>query len=147
MKEAYITIRDRHFTDDDGGDDYGELKTDCLIGTEDDSIVVRYHETVEKADDCDTSLRVQNNRITMMRNGFFRTGMIFENGKRHISCYETPFGEAMIGIYTNAMFIDFDENGGILDFAYTIDNNGDLLSENELKITVELKEENNVDFS
>lgn len=147
MKDAYITIRDRHFTDNEGNDDYGELKTECKIGVEDNSIVVRYHETVENINDCDTSLNIQNGRITMMRNGFFRTGMIFENGKRHVSCYETPFGEVMIGIYTNAMFIDFDEDGGVLNFAYTIDSNGDLVSENELKITVELKEEKDVSFS
>ena len=46
----------------------------------------------------------------------------------------------MIGVYTNAMFIDFDENGGVMDFAYTIDSAGDLISENELKITVETED-------
>ena len=42
------------------------------------------------------------------------------------------------------MFIDFDENGGMMNFAYTIDSAGDLISENELKITVEIKEEDYV---
>ncbi len=141
MKEAYITIRDRHFSQNENDDDYGELRTKCQIGTDRDSIVIKYHETLETVDDCETCLMINNDRITMMRNGKFRTGMIFEQGKRHVSCYETPFGEVMIGIYTNAVFVDFDEDGGCLDFAYTIDSNGDLISENELKIIVEIKED------
>ncbi len=141
MKEAYIIIRDRHFSQDESNDDYGELRTKCQVGVDGDSIVIRYHETLETTDDCETCLMINNERITMMRNGKFRTGMIFEQGKRHVSCYETPFGEVMIGIYTNAVFIDLDEDGGCLDFAYTIDSNGDLISENELKITVEIKED------
>lgn len=141
MKEAYITIRDRHFSQNENDDDYGELRTKCQIGTDRDSIVIKYHETLETVDDCETCLMINNDRVTMMRNGKFRTGMIFEQGKRHVSCYETPFGEVMIGIYTNAVFVDFDEDGGCLDFAYTIDSNGDLISENELKIIVKIKED------
>lgn len=141
MKDAFITIRDRHFTQEDNNDDYGELRTKCQIGIDGNTIVIKYHETVEVVDDCDTCLMINGGRITMIRNGRFRTGMIFEQGERHVCCYETPFGEVMIGIFTNAMFIDFDENGGCLNFAYTIDSNGDLISENELKITVEIKED------
>ncbi len=144
MKNAYITVIDRHFTGENDEGECGELTTKCSIEAADGEIVIRYNETVDNADDCETSLYIKNSRITMMRSGRFRTSMIFENGKRHICCYETPFGEIMIGIYTNAMFIDFDENGGMMNFAYTIDSAGDLISENELKITVEIKEEDYV---
>ncbi len=147
MKKAYITVLDRHFTGDDSEPECGELRTDCTISTKDGAIIVKYNETVEKSNDCETQLIIQNNRITMMRIGRFRTSMIFECQKRHICCYETPIGEMMIGIYTNAMFTDFDEEGGILNFAYSIDSGGDLISENELKIFVEVKEDKDVCFS
>lgn len=145
MKKGFIQVIDRHFTGDKEGES-GELKTSCLIGAEDGAIVIKYHETVDMPEDCETNLRIEKDRITMMRHGRFRTSMMFENGKRHTCCYETPFGEIMIGIYTNAMFIDFDEDGGIIDFAYTIDSAGDLLSENELKIIVDTEEEDYVSF-
>lgn len=148
MKNAYITVLDRHFTDGEGDGDYGELKTECEISTKGRAIIVRYNETVDMTDDCETTLTIENNRITMMRTGRFRTSMIFENQVRHTCCYETPYGEIMIGIYTNAMFADFGEDGGILNFAYSIDSAGDLISENELKIIVEMKEDDNyVSFS
>ena len=140
MKKARITVSDRHFSQDGENEERGELKSDCKIGVSDGRIIVVYRETVEQTGDCETRLIIEKGKITIMRSGKYRTSMIFENRKRHICCYETPFGEMMIGVYTNAMFTDFDENGGVLDFAYTLDSAGDLISENELKITVETKE-------
>lgn len=137
---ATITVMDRHFTDGDGEPEFGKLQTMGTLEKEGDALMIRYRETVESPNDCDTSLKVEKERITMMRTGRYRTGMIFENGKRHTAHYETPQGGLFIGIYTNAMLVDLDEDGGMLNFAYTIDCNGDLVSENELKIFVEVKD-------
>ena len=135
-----ITIIDRHFTDGDNEPESGKLQTVGTLEKEEDYYIVKYTETVDTINDCETSLKIEKNRITMMRSGKYRTGMIFENGKRHICHYETPQGGIFVGIYTNAMLIDFDEEGGLLQFAYTIDCNGDLVNENELKIIVEVKD-------
>lgn len=142
MINVTVTVRDRHFDKDNSkNNDYGELVTLGTLEADGGELVVNYRETVEEPNDCQTMLRISGSRITMMREGRFRTNMIFENHKRHTACYETPFGEAMIGIYTNAMFVDMCETGGVVDFAYTIDFNGDLVSENELKITIAAKED------
>ena len=140
MRNGRISVIDRHFTENVRDPESGELRTSCQIGVDGGSIVIRYHETLEEVNDCETCLMINNGRITMIRSGRYSTSMIFENGKRHICCYDTPLGEIMIGVYTNAMFIDFNENGGVMDFAYTIDSAGDLISENELKITVETED-------
>ncbi|MBR6939280.1 MAG: DUF1934 domain-containing protein [Clostridia bacterium] len=145
MKEAYITVRDRHFLSPYSKDDeFGELKTGCQIGVDGNSIVIKYKESVDEVNDCQTCLMIKQGVVSMVRVGRFHTNMIFENKKRHICCYETPFGSLMVGIYTNAMFIDFSENGGEVNLAYTIDVSGDLVSENELKILVEIKEDSDV---
>lgn len=141
MKVGNITVKDRHFSLDEKGSDYSELVTECFVGVDGDSVVIKYHETVAELNDCETCLMVRKDRVTMMRDGKFRTSMIFENRKRHISCYETPYGEIMIGIYTNALFIDLNENGGVINFAYTIDSSSELISQNELKITVSIKDD------
>ncbi len=134
MKDAYIKVFDRHFTDSDD-DGFGNFFTTCKIGAENGSIVIRYKEVFDELE-CNTSISVKDQRVTMIRSGKYRTNMIFENGKRHTCIYTTPFGELMIGIYTNAMYVNLTEDGGVLEFAYTIDNSGRLISENELKIFV-----------
>ena len=138
--KASIIIMDRHFTDAEEDPEFGKLQTVGTLEKESNGFLIKYKESVESADDCDTSLKIENRRITMVRNGPYNTRMIFEDGKRHTCQYDTPQGSLYIGIFTNAMFADFDEEGGTLNFAYSIDCNGDLISENELKIFVEVKE-------
>ncbi len=142
MRDGYITVYDRHFT---GGDDeennYGELNTSCRIGAKNGAVIIEYTEILDGENDCRCVITVTRDRITMIRSGVFRTTIIFENQKRNACAYHTPYGEILIGVYTNAVFSDMSENGGTLNIAYTLDSSGDLLSENELRISVELKED------
>ena len=78
-------------------------------------------------------------RVAMRRVGKYNTEMVFEQQQRHICYYTTPYGELMMGIYTKSVTFEPLENGGRLRFAYTIDFNNDLASENELDITFTLK--------
>ena len=87
---------------------------------------------------------VEEKRVTMLRSGFINTSMVFENGCRHTCCYDTPVGQILIGVYTNAMYVSMSENGGEIHLAFTVDSGGDFLSKNELKITAEIKEDLNV---
>ncbi len=148
MKKAYIVIRDRHFdgSEDEPGD-YGELKTNCLIGREGSSVVIRYKEITDGEGDCVCMLSISGKKVTLVRNGIYCITVIFEAGQRNTCVYHTPYGEIYIGVYTNAMFIDMTEDGGCINIAYTLDNSGDFVSENELKISVEVRESDNVSIS
>ncbi len=39
------------------------------------------------------------NLVTMVRQGFVDTTLVFEAGKRHITIYQTPFSEFELGVY------------------------------------------------
>ena len=75
----------------------------------------------------------------MTRTGKYNTELIIEKDRRHTCFYETPYGELMMGVYTKNMFTDMNENGGTLRFSYTIDFNNDLASENDLTVSVNVK--------
>ena len=140
MKQGYITIRDRHLTADEESD-YGEIKTRCRVSRQKNALLIEYKEILDGEHDCSCALTISDGKITMIRNGAFCTTMIFEERQRHACAYHTPFGEMMLTVYTNAVFIDIDEDGGQIHLAYTLDSGGGLLSENELIITVEITEE------
>ena len=38
--------------------------------------------------------------LSMMRNGPVETALVFEEGKRHFSVYNTPYSDFQVGIYT-----------------------------------------------
>ncbi len=137
MKDAVIKITDRHLQD---GEEYTcELTTSGSLDFSEDGFTVVYHETDEELKGCRTELKYSNGTIVMTRTGKYNTELIIEKERRHTCFYSTPYGELMMGVYTNNLFTDMNENGGTLRFSYTIDFNNDLASENDLTVEVAVK--------
>ncbi len=71
-----------------------------------------------------TRLHIDGGRVTLLREGSINSQMVFEEGRRHLSMYETPYGELSIGVNTRRMRSTLGEAGGDLeiDYAIEIDN-------------------------
>ena len=139
MKNAIITIKDRHIQD--GEELTAELTTSGSFELTEKGCTVIYKETDEEMTDCITRLDVEGaQRVAMTRTGKFNTEMVIEKGSRHTCFYSTPFGELIMGIYGISVESNMSENGGTLSFTYTIDFNNTPASENQLHITVAEKE-------
>ena len=135
-KNVVIKIVDRH--DMDGEVSTSELTTLGKLSFLPDSYSLVYTETDEELAGCTTTLRVEDGkRIFMTRSGQYVTELIIEKDTRHNCHYATPYGDFMMGVYTKSVRSDMSENGGRLDFRYTVDFNADLASVNDLSITVE----------
>lgn len=140
MKKALVKIIDRHRNE--GEDSSFELTTSGTYEPAPDGFCLTYNETDEELEGSLTKLFVYpQGKIHMNRMGKYNTEMVFEPQQRHTCFYSTPFGELMMGIYTKSIAFEPHENGGRLHFAYTIDFNNDLASENELDISFILKED------
>lgn len=140
MKKALVKIIDRH--KNEGEDSSFELTTSGTYEDAEDGFYLTYDEADEELEGSLTRLFVsRQGKIQMSRTGKYNTEMVFEPQQRHSCFYSTPFGELMMGIYTKSIAFEPRENGGRLRFAYTIDFNNDLASENELDISFILKED------
>ncbi len=133
-KEVVIKIVDRHEMD---GDTDG-LETTLLgkfEGTK-DNYTLSYTENGE-LEGCKVTLRVENgDTVTMTRSGMFETELIIQRGVRHNCSYSTPAGNLLLGVFAGRVESDMDENGGKLEFDYTLDLGAGVVSENYLVITV-----------
>lgn len=133
-KEVVIKIVDRHEMD---GDSDG-LET-TLLGKFDgkkDNYVLSYTENGE-LEGCRVTLKVENgDTVTMTRSGMFETELIIQRGERHNCSYSTPAGNLMLGVFAKRVESEMDENGGKLEFDYTLDLGAGVVSENYLVITV-----------
>ncbi len=133
-KEVVIKIVDRHEMD---GDTDG-LETTLLGNFEGtrDNYILTYAENGE-LEGCRVTLRVENgDTVTMTRSGMFETELIIQRGVRHNCSYSTPAGNLMLGVFAGRVESDMDENGGTLEFDYTLDLGAGVVSENYLVITV-----------
>lgn len=140
MKKAIIKITDRHIQD--GEEFEAELTTSGEFEITENGCRVVYTETDEELENCVTTLDVVGSeKISMTRAGKYNTEMVIEKDRRHSCFYQTPYGELMMGVFAKKVVNEMTENGGTLNFSYTIDFNNTPASENELTVSVLLKEE------
>ncbi len=139
MKNAIIHITDRHVQD---GEKFEcELTTSGRFEVTESGCRVSYNETDEALINSVTTLDVEGEqKISMTRTGKYNTEMIIEKDRRHTCFYATPYGELVMGIYAQSIINGIDENGGTLQFSYTIDFNNAPATENELIVAVTPKE-------
>lgn len=86
---------------------------------------------------CHTTLKVDGDRcVTLQRTGASKSQLIIERGVRHQCHYDTGMGAMTIGVSGDRVVSGLGETGGRLEFAYSLDVNTTLASENEVVINV-----------
>lgn len=115
-----------------------------FVAKDDASFVISYRETEATGYSGDlTTLKIENeDRVTMLRVGSANSQLIIENGVKHLSHYETPFGGLMIGVRGESIENKLGEHGGELLLKYSLDLNASEISHNQLSIKV--RERNHV---
>lgn len=84
-----------------------------------------------------TVLKVEDgSRVTLTRTGSARSQLIVERGVRHQCHYDTGMGPMMIGVSGDRIVSGLTDAGGKLEFAYSLDINTLLASENSVFINV-----------
>lgn len=93
-----------------------------LSKSEDNSITLSYQESeVTGLEGTLTTIQVEPERITLMRVGAVNSQMVFEEGRKHLSLYDTPYGALSVGINTRKMRAQLDETGGDITVHYAIE--------------------------
>lgn len=121
----------------DGDSDKTELVTEGEYVTRNGKYLLKYKEQLaDFGGECSTIIKIDKNTVVMTRTGSANTQMIFENGKRHMSHYETPLGSFTIGVTTDQLEIGVDDEGGNVEINYVLDINSSAQVENHLKLNI-----------
>ena len=84
-----------------------------------------------------TTLRIEPNRVTMRRRSEkSSTNLVIESGARHQCAYDTGFGLLHIGISGTHVNSQLTDDGGKVDFAYSMDVDAALQAEQRVVIEV-----------
>lgn len=83
-----------------------------------------------------TRLHIDGSRVTLLREGSINSQMVFEEGRRHLSMYETPYGSLSVGINTRRMRSTVGEAGGDLEIDYAIEIDNLLAGQNLFRMNV-----------
>lgn len=110
----------------------GTLKRDSSGG-----YTVSYQETeLTGMEGTTTKLHIDKGRATLLREGNVNSQMVFEEGRRHLSMYETPYGALSIGISTKRMRSTLGESGGDIEIDYAIEIDNLIAGQNLFRMNV-----------
>ena len=84
-----------------------------------------------------TIFHVQPEKITLVRVGPVSSEMVFEQGKRHMSLYSTPYGSMEIGVVAKKLRSTLTMDGGNIDIDYDIEINHMLAGTSQFRIRVQ----------
>lgn len=105
-----------------------------------DSHYLLYEEDLEGFDGtCKSRIKFRDNLLELTRQGAVEMHMIFEENKRHMIPYNTPYGQLMLGIETSRVLVEEQEDQIHVTVEYTLDHEGEPLSESCLKIHIREK--------
>lgn len=83
-----------------------------------------------------TTFRVGPDKIILQREGTLNSQMIFEEGQKHVSLYETPYGGLVLGVNTHRAKANLGEAGGSLSIHYGLEVDSQPIGENSFEIHV-----------
>ena len=119
-----ISIKGKQ-VNDNGPDEMELVTAGCLSRNESGGFTVSYQETeLTGLEGTTTVVNIEGARVTLLREGTVNSQMVFEEGRRHLSMYETPYGSMSVGVNTRRVKSSMGESGGDLeiDYAIEIDN-------------------------
>ena len=125
-------------TGDTIGEETMELVTQGILGQDQDGFSLTYEESeLTGLEGTTTTFRIGKDRITLHREGTLRSDMIFQEGQRHFSTYETPYGGLILGVDTHRARSDIGRSGGDLEIRYALEVENEKVGENFFEIHVQ----------
>ncbi len=121
----------------DGEPEKYELVTDGELESDEDHTILSYMESkLTGLDGTKTTFDVAGGRVILTREGAISSQMLFEEGRKHYTLYETPVGAVTMGVNTLGMSSSLKNGVGNLDIHYVIDVDSSVVSRNRFKISI-----------
>lgn len=101
---------------------------------------VLYDEMVpETGEEIKNVIKISKDRVDVIKRGPQSVHMVFEQDKKNMTCYATPYGNMMIGIST--LNIDYRESDMNIDtkIAYALEINDAHISDCEISVNIKSK--------
>lgn len=118
MKRAIISISSKQNIDDEGI----EVVTPGEFFEKEGSYYAIYNETeISGMEGTKTTLKINKEKVYIIRDGTTSAKMEFEKNKQDISLYNTPYGIMELRIITRDINIKIDDNGGEIHIKYDME--------------------------
>ena len=113
-----------------------ELTTAGVLNVLADSNTLKYEESeLTGMEGTTTEITVTNEGVvSLSRSGTVNSNLIFEEGKRHLSYYDTKDGAFSIGVFASYVDTVLEQNYGEISITYAMDVDDKPIGENEIRV-------------
>lgn len=121
----------------DGEEEKVEFVTEALFRRDEEGYSVEYDESeVTGMEGTKTLILFRPNEISISRMGTSNSHLRFEQGKKHVTMYETEAGMLSMGVSSQNVSIKMNEGGGQAEFDYHLEINSVPASDNHFCMKV-----------
>lgn len=92
-------------------------------------------------------LKFSSDMVELSRSGLVNVHMIFQENKKNLTNYNTPFGQILIGIDTKKIQIDEKPDNIVVNVDYALDINYEFLSDCHITVNIISKQNNSFSLS
>lgn len=145
-KDVLLSLRGLQFdtTSEDG--DKIETITPAEYYKRNDSHYVLYEEAVEGfTEGTKNVIKFKDHTLDLTKKGIVNVHMIFEDKKKNMTNYNTPYGDILIGIDTRSVKMTEEEERIVVDVDYALEVNYEHLA--DCKIKVDIRSRNGEGFT
>ena len=82
------------------------------------------------------TIKISDNQVDIIKKGTNNVHMIFEQNKKNLTFYNTPFGDLLIGLYTTSIKQSEEEEEIVVELEYALDINSNHVSDCSITIKV-----------
>jgi hypothetical protein len=139
-KDVLVSIKGTHMRDEDN--ENIELVVPAKYSFEEGIDKITYDELVEGSrQSIKNTISVDMEGISILKEGFTNSNMNFyKNGKKHITYYNTPYGEFVMGILTKNIDIQRSDDRLKVSVDYLLDIGENVISDCNIVVDVRSKQ-------
>ena len=147
-REVLLTLRGLQFDQREEDADKVEMVTVGDYYKRNDRHYVVYEEITEGfTQPTKNRLKFSEHMLELTRNGLVNVHMVFQENKKNLTNYNTPFGQILVGIDTKKIQVEEHEDNIVVDVDYALDINYEFLSDCHIRIDICSKENSSFSLS
>lgn len=86
-------------------------------------------------------IKFNDSCVEVSKKGLVNVHMVFEENKKNMTSYMTPYGNILIGIDTGSIFVEEEEKRIHVEVAYTLEANYQYLADCRIEMNIQSREE------
>lgn len=141
-KEVLLTLKGLQFTMDEEGTQALETITAAEYYKKNDSHYVIYDEATEGFHDTTRNIiKFKESQVEVTKKGLVNVHMVFEENRKNMTSYSTPFGNILIGIDTDEVNIREEGDRISVNVAYSLEANYEHMADCKIEMNISPRNE------